>query len=137
MKFQTIIDQDRDQEVVIYAHKRTREIEELEAFVDNLGTELMGYGDGKVVKLRPSDIHCFSVEDNKIWALTDSEKLWVKQRLYTLEEMLDEGFVRINQSCIANVSKIKRFDTSIGGALLVIFKNGHKDYVSRRQLKKG
>ena len=46
-----------------------------------------------------------------------------------------EGFVRINQSCLGNVRRIARFDASIGGSLMVTFENGHRDYVSRRQLK--
>ena len=56
-------------------------------------------------------------------------------RLYQLEELLDASFVKINQSSIVNVKKIERFEASIGGALLVILQNGHRDYVSRRQVK--
>ena len=52
-----------------------------------------------------------------------------------IEEMLDESFVKINQSCLGNVKKIARFDASIGGSLMVTFRNAHRDYVSRRQLK--
>ena len=52
-----------------------------------------------------------------------------------LEEMLDDSFVKINQSCIANIKKIDRFKATVGGSLTVIFKNGHIDYVSRRNLK--
>ena len=45
------------------------------------------------------------------------------------------NFVKINQSCIVNVNKIERFDTSVSGTLKVSLKNGYTDYVSRRQLK--
>lgn len=136
MKHTTIIDPHREEEVVIYVGKRTREIEELESYLDRMGAELVGYGeDGQILPLRPAEIHCFIVEDGRVCALTDREKLTVRLPLYAIEEMLTEDFVRINQSCLGSIRKIARFDASIGGALMVTFENGHRDYVSRRQLK--
>jgi DNA-binding LytR/AlgR family response regulator len=136
MKHTTIIDPHHEEEVVIYAGKRTREIEELERYLDRMSTELVGYGeDGQILPLRPAEIHCFIVEDGRVCALTDREKLTVRLPLYAIEEMLTEDFVRINQSCLGSIRKIARFDASIGGALMVTFGNGHRDYVSRRQLK--
>ena len=136
MKHTTIIDPHREEEVVIYAGKRTREIEELERYLDRMSTELVGYGeDGRILPLRPAEFHCFIVEDGRVCALTDNEKLTVRLPLYAIEEMLTEDFVRINQSCLGSIRKITRFDASIGGALMVTFGNGHRDYVSRRQLK--
>ena len=80
-------------------------------------------------------MYCFSVEDNRVYAVTEKEKLQLKIRLYQVEEMADKGFVKINQSCVANIRHIKRFDASVSGTLRVVFKNGYTDYVSRRQLK--
>ena len=136
MKHTTVIDPHREEEVVIYAGKRTREIEELERYLDRMSTELVGYGeDGQILPLRPAEVHCFIVEDGRVYALTEKEKLTVRLPLYAIEEMLTEDFVRINQSCLGSIRKITRFDASIGGALMVTFGNGHRDYVSRRQLK--
>lgn len=138
MKYTTVIDPERDEEIVIYAHRKTPEVAALEAYIEQMEKELLGYGaDGQIIPLRPSDVHCFTVEEGKVYALTDVEKLSVRLPLYAIEEMLDEktGFVRINQSCLGNIRKIARFDASIGGALMVTFKNSHRDYVSRRQLK--
>lgn len=136
MKYTTIIDPHREEEVVIHAKKKTGEIEELESYLDRMGAELVGYGeDGRILPLRPAEVHCFIVEDGRVCALTDREKLTVRLPLYAIEEMLTEDFVRINQSCLGSIRKIARFDASIGGALMVTFGNGHRDYVSRRQLK--
>ena len=136
MKHTTFIDPNRDEEVLIYVRRRAKAVEELESFIDRMGTELMGYGaDGQIIPLFPADVHCFAVEEGKVYALTDTEKLTIRLPLYAIEEMLDESFVKINQSCLASIRKIARFDASIGGALMVTFKNGHRDYVSRRQLK--
>ena len=97
--------------------------------------EIVGYFEKEIIILLPNEICCFIVENNKIYALTQDKKILLKQRLYELEEILDSGFIKVNQSCIANIKQIKRFDASISGSLVVIFKNGHRDYVSRRQLK--
>ena len=136
MKHRTIIDPNREEEVVIHAHFRTKEIADLEAYLESLGAEIMGYGrNGEIVRLHPAEIHCFVVEEGKVIALTDTERLTVRLPLYVVEEMVDGGFVRINQSCIGNIHKIARFKVTIGGALMVTFQNGHCDFVSRRQLK--
>ncbi|MBQ7292304.1 MAG: LytTR family transcriptional regulator [Clostridia bacterium] len=135
MKCQTIVDAEREEEVLIYVHKKSELSDKIEAFVNEASTELIGYGEKTAVKLELGDVFCFTVEDGKVYALTENEKYRLKQRLYLLEEMLDKSFVKINQSCIANIRKIQKFDASLAGTLTVIFKNGYRDYVSRRQLK--
>jgi DNA-binding LytR/AlgR family response regulator len=127
-----MIDKDREEEVIVYAHKRDRLTEEIERLVQD---DWVGYSDNAVTQLRVADIYCFTVEDNKIYAVTDNGKWQIKQRLYQIEEQLPDTFVRINQSCLANIRGIERFDVSFGAALTVIFKNGYRDYVSRRQVK--
>lgn len=136
MKCQTIINTERDEEVIIYVHERNELSEEIERLVLGKVKSIVGYGEREIVNINVSEICCFAVYDNKIYAVCDREKLQVKQRLYVLEDMLGDDFLRINQSCIANIKKIERFDTSLAGALNVTFKNGYKDYVSRRQLKR-
>ncbi len=136
VKCRTVIDKERDEEVVIYVHEENELSEEIERLVLGRSQSIIGYGEGEIVNINVSDICCFTVYDNKVYAVCDREKFQVRQRLYVLQELLGDDFVKINQSCIANIKKIERFDTSFAGALNVKFKNGYKDYVSRRQLKK-
>ncbi len=135
MKCTTVIDKLREEEVIIYSHCRSAEIEKIESFVSSLGTELTGYIDRTAVKLELNEIHFFTVDDGKVYAFTQTEKYLIRLRLYKVEEMLNQSFVKINQSCIANIRKIKRFDAAFSGAMRITFKNGCTDYVSRRQLK--
>lgn len=137
MKCTTVIDPNReDEEVVIYLKKEREIAHKIEALLLDEGTDLVGYGsNGQIIPLSPSDVLCFTVEGGKVFALTEHERLLLKCRLYTLEEQLQGRFVKINQSCLINVSAIERFDTSFGGTLLVTLKNGFRDYVSRRQMK--
>lgn len=137
MKYTTHIDPKRDEEIVIYAHEYNDTVKKIEQLASEASNELIGFENKNSFRIIiPSDVDCFIVEGNKVYALMGTSRLALKQRLYAIDEMLDGGFVKINQSCIANIKKIDRFEVSFSGALSVIFKNGHKDYVSRRQLKK-
>lgn len=135
MKCTTVIDKSRDEEVIIYAHENSELVLRIEELVNGDKSALIGYTDREIVQLSPSEVFCFISENGKSFALTEKGRMRIKLRLYEIEELMTDGFVKINQSCIANVSRIAKFDTSIAGALTVLFKNGYKDYVSRRQLK--
>lgn len=136
MKFSFFIDKNREEEVIVYAHEKTKLIDKIEALIAEDDFELTGYLDREAVKLDLADICCFTIENNKIYAVTGKEKYLLKTRLYQLEEKLSDNFIKINQSCIANIRKIRKFDASFSGTLTVVFKNGYKDYVSRRNVKK-
>lgn len=122
-------------EIIVRAPEKTPLIEEIEKLIQNNLTELIGYNDREAVKISASDVYCFIIENNKVYAVTETDKYQIKQRLYQLEEILDSNFIKINQSCIANLSKIKKFNASFSGSLSVVFKNGYTDYVSRRSVK--
>ncbi len=135
MKCTVVIDKAREQEIVIYAHGQSELVSKIQELAKEQSSHIVGYSDGETVLIDKSEVYCFLVEGGKVFALCQNEKLRLKARLYQIEESLSADFVKINQSCIANINKIARFDTSISGTLRVVFKNRHTDYVSRRQLK--
>lgn len=135
MKLKIVIDEACEEEVIIYAKKKSELIDKIEQLVIGSSLELLGYLNKEVIKIKVQDVYCFIAEDSKVYAITKNDKVLLKYRLYNLEELLDESFVKINQSCIANINKIAKFDTSISGTLKVVFKNNYSDYVSRRMLK--
>ncbi|MBQ8409504.1 MAG: LytTR family transcriptional regulator [Clostridia bacterium] len=135
MKFSLFIDKEREEEVIVYARQKNKLADKIEELVMSENIELIGYTDHEIIPLKLSDIYAFSVEDGKVYATVENKKLVIKHRLYVIEEMLDNSFVKINQSCIVRIDKIKSFEASISGSLMVNMKNGYRDYVSRRQLK--
>ena len=135
MKLRIVIDPNRDEEIVINAHEKSHLVCEIEELLKNHSVDLIGYTEYETVKLDLNDVYCFYIEDNKVFALMENEKYRLKSRLYQLEENLSDNFVKINQSCIANIKKIDRFKATVGGSLTVVFKNGYVDFVSRRNLK--
>lgn len=136
MKCTVIIDADREEEVIVYAHSHNEIIEAIQSITDGKAKVLNGYLRGEIFKLDVKEIYFFTVEDNKLYAYDKTQKYLLKTRLCNVENILDNNFVKINKSSIANITKIQKFDASIYGTLKVVFKNGQRDYVSRRNLKK-
>lgn len=135
MKYTVVIDKNREEEVVLYLREPSGLAEKIERLVMSENSDLIGYGEGKIIPLAHREIYAVYIEDGKLYASAEKEKLRLYERLYELEEKLGDGFVKINQSCIVSVGKIERFEVSTGGSLTVLMKNGYRDYVSRRQLK--
>ena len=135
MRFRIFIDEEHEEEVLIYVHEKTPLVDKIEKLISDDTFELIGYKDREAVRLCINDVICFVAEDNKVFAMTESEKFSLRFRLYQIEDNLSDNFIRINQSCIANINMIDRFDASISGTLVVRFKNGYRDFVSRRQVK--
>ncbi len=135
MKLTIVINKECEEEVLIYANERTRLIDEIEKLVSGETEEIIGYTDTGAKKINAYDVNCFIVENNRVYALTKDGRYLIKRRLYQLEEKLETDFIKINQSCLANVKAIEKFGATISGSLTVTFKNGYCDYVSRRNLK--
>lgn len=123
---------------IIYANEITEEIQHMvDMLANNENKILTGITDDKIFLLDKDEIYCFYSENQKIYAKTDKGNLWVKQKLYKLEEMFQgTSFIRISNSCIVNVDKIKNLEINFAGTIGIVFKNGEKEFVSRRYLSK-
>ena len=114
--------------------------ENLRFILENLKMKksvLNAYSKEKVYLLNINDIYSIYAENKKVYARTKDKKYIVNHRLYELEEILDGNkFVRISNSAIINIYKIENLEASINGMITINFKNGEKEYISRRYLKK-
>ena len=136
MKYRIIIDEERDEEVIIYAKERSELVDRLEALLKEEKSDfIVGVCGEDTAMLHINEIICFTVFDGATYALTEKGKFKTKMRLYQAEENYGADFLKINQSCIVRIDAIERFSASIGGSLSVHLKGGYRDYVSRRQLK--
>ena len=136
MKVKTVIEEGSEELVVIYAPEYTDRVREIERFAMGESAEgLIGYSGESIIPIDAGEVSAFVSEGGSVYAILSGRRLTVRERLYSLERRFGAAFVRVNQSCLANVAMIARFDASFSGALAVIFKDGYRDYVSRRQLK--
>ena len=138
MKLTLYIDKEREEEIIVYAHSKSKLTEALESLINEEKlntTPIVGYSGEDIIEVRPCDVHCFFIEDKKLYASLDERDALIRCRLYEIEDKLGDSFIKINQSTVANIKRIERFSVSIGASLMVHFKNGRRDYVSRRQRK--
>ena len=133
MKCTVIIDADREEGVTVVLNEPSPLADEIRALC--LADEKTVSSFDGSMSLSPSEIFAFTREDGKTYAVTEKGRLRIRERLYETEALVGRAFVRINQSCLVNVSLVNRFSASIGGSLRVEMRNGFFDYVSRRQIK--
>ena len=135
MKYKLIIDDKQEESIVITAHSKTELIKEIEALITKDSLKLYGYRDEQIVPLDKNEVYAFYTLDGKVFASVKEGNLLIKERIYQLEELLLESFVKVNQGCLINVKKILRFESNLGGSIKVVMKNGYSDYISRRELQ--
>ena len=138
MKIEIQIDSNiKEDKIVIYAKEITEEIQKIVKQLENEHIDVItGIYDEKIYILKPSEIHYFYSENQKILAKSD-KSIQVKLKLYEIEEMFkNKGFIRISNSVIANINKIENIEMSFNGVMCIRFKNGDKEYSSRRYVKK-
>ena len=134
MKFRLVIDKDKEEEVVVTAHAPSALTDEIQELVLNrFADRIPGYTDGDIKMLSFSQIQCVTVLDGKTYAIDENnDRYRLKLRLYELEDMLPQYFIRINKSTLANEQCLDRFKVTYAGSVDAIFKCGYREYVSRR-----
>ena len=87
--------------------------------------------------LEPSGIYRIFATGGKVFAETNHGEYVLRMRLYEAEERLDSNtFVRISNSEVVNLKKVKNFDLSFAGTICVTLSNDTVIYVSRRYVAK-
>ena len=135
MKFQLIIDQTREEEVVATVHQRSELRDRLEALLTEPAVQdrIPAYREDEIVLLEFRQIECITVVDGKTYAIDGKgQRYRLKQRLYEVEERLPPSFIRINKSTLANEDRLERFVPTFSGAVDAVFRCGFREYVSRR-----
>ena len=106
----------------------------IESF-SNSKKNLISYSNGKKYILSTNDILYFYSEGKKNYCKTENGIYQVKEKLYELENTLNNNFVRISSSCIINLNYIKCFESTFSRNIEVVFKDNSVQYVSRGKVK--
>lgn len=124
--------------VVILTASMTEDINRiLNKLSENVPQIISGSRDGKVEVLEQDNLVRAYANKGKVFAVTNEGEYTVRLRLYELEERLNpDQFVRISNSEIVNLKKVKNFDLSFTGTICVELVNGTVTYVSRRYVSK-
>ncbi len=129
-----------DPKIKIHAKEKNRQVENIIYAIENVTENdyprIAAQGDEGLEFVAQKDIIRAFTEGRKLFIETDDGRYVVKKTLYVLEEELNPArFIRISQSEIINILKVKRFDISISGTIGVEFENGTKSWASRSCVK--
>ena len=139
MQIEIKIDENcREPKIIIMTDKMTDEVNDI---VKKLSVEqpqlIAGFKDDSVQVIDPSSIYRVYAQSGKVFAETSNGNYLLKLRLYEAEERLEKlSFVRISNSDIINLKKVKSFDLSFAGTICITLSNGTVTYVSRRTVSK-
>lgn len=128
----------KEPKVLVFTDKITDEISALVRKIsDDTPRIISGFCDSTLKILEQSDIYRIYASGGKVYAVTTEGEYTLRLRLYELEERLDKNqFVRISNSEIINLRKVKSFDLSFTGTICVALLNDTVTYVSRRYVAK-
>ncbi len=88
--------------------------------------------DEEIVYFDPDDLIFFETSDNILYAHSYSNAYTTQYKLYELEKLLPNHFLRISKSTICNINHIYSISRNITASGLIKFKNTNKQvYVSR------
>ena len=123
---------------VILTDRVTEEVSALVARLsENPAQVISGFRDNVLTVLEQGEIIRIYSADGRVFAVTDKGEFTLRRRLYEMEEQLDGArFVRISNSEIINLRRVKCFDLNLAGTVRVTMCNTDVTYVSRRYVSK-
>ena len=128
-------------EVLITAQEQSRTVNALYEHIvefDKKSLEtLTAYRDDIAKIVNMTDVFRIYTGNQKVYIQTHQGEYAIRYRLYELEAALDKKqFLRISNSEIVNIKKIRDIDLSIIGRICIRFEDNTQTYVSRRYIPK-
>lgn len=128
----------KEPKIIVLTDVLTEEVKEiLKKLSEDPIRMIAGFRNESLTLLEQASIIRIYTYSGKVAAVTEAGEYTLRLRLYELDERLDQGcFVRISNSEIINLKKVKGFDLSLSGTICVTLSNGTVTYVSRRYVTK-
>ncbi|MBR5390013.1 MAG: LytTR family transcriptional regulator [Clostridia bacterium] len=128
----------KEPKIIVLTDRMTEEVNEIVRKISEAEPQMIaGFSDDMVKILDQERILRLYAQDGKVLAVTEDGEYQLRLRLYELEERLRRGsFVRISNSEIINLKKVRYFDLSLAGTICVTLSDGATTYVSRRYVSK-
>ena len=141
MSIEVILDSDYvDPKVTIQTKARTNQVENIIEAIENVSESgfplIPGYTEDGLEMISQRDIVRIYTQGRKVIVQTNEQSYSVSKSLSGIEEMLNpDRFLRISQSEVVNLYKVKCFDINIVGTIGIKFENGIKSWASRSRVK--
>ena len=121
-----------DEQILVKCHNISPELLSLLNKLQAQGSLLIANVGSEIHRINPADIFYIETVDNKTFLYCESNVYESKQKLYELEELALNDFLRISKSVIVNLSKIKALIPSMSGRLEAVLSNGERVVISRQ-----
>lgn len=129
-----------DPKVTIQTKERTNLVENIIAAIENVSENdfppIPGHCDAGIELISQRDIVRVFTQGRKLMIETAEQLYSVNKTLTGIEDILNpDRFIRISQSEVVNLYKVKCFDINIIGTIGIEFENGSKSWASRSRVK--
>ena len=120
-------------EVTVRCQRVTDDVQRIEKAVrDTARSGITFYKDNTEFYLDTDSILFFETDGGVVHAHTADDSFRTDRKLYELEDILPQRFVRVSKSAILNVDHVYSVERSLTSASLVTFRQSHKNiYISR------
>lgn len=124
--------------IIVLTASMTEEVSKIiQKLSDNNPQIITGSKNEKIEVLEQDELIRIYAANSRVFAAANSGEHLLRLRLYEAEERLNPNqFVRISNSEIINLKKVKSFDLSFAGTICVELSNGTTTFVSRRYVSK-
>lgn len=124
-----------EDEIVIRCGRVDETIRQINQYIieqTRSGPKITFYKGNQAFYFSLEDVLFFETEGEHIYAHTPNDAYRIKYRLYELEEILPQDFVRASKSSIVNIRRIYSITRNITASSLIQFAGSHKKvFVSR------
>lgn len=124
----------REPYAVIHTNAMTDEVQRAVEIFETKSSVIIAKEDEKIIVLNPEEIYMVRAENGEVIVYCEKKKYSAGKKLYELENMLGEGFMRISKSTIVSLKKIDSVEPSFNAMMYLVMKNGCKDYITRTYL---
>lgn len=134
MKIEMILSLDvKEPYVVIHTNEITDEIKKLCDYIQSLKRVIAVYDEENIIVLDPKEVYMIVSKGRSVDVFCKDKQFISQKCLYEFEDMLRRDFMRISKTTIVNLKQIDHVEPSFSG-MLIVMKNGKKDYISRKYL---
>ena len=136
----TKIEKEKPEILEIHCHCISDEVREIVAFVKSRQGQLTGTADERQYEIAVSDVFYIEAVDNKTFLYTKDKVYETRQKLYELEEMLQQKhFLRVSKSTLLNLMKVSAIKPALNSRFIAVLFSGEQVVITRKyvpELKK-
>ncbi len=124
----------KDTYAIIYTKELSEEVQRAVEILEAKENVITAKDNEKISIIEPKEIYMIRMENKEVVIYCEKKKYISGKKLYELERILGDSFMRISKGTIVNLKMIDSVEPSFNAMMYLVMKNGCKDYISRTYL---